>query len=309
MTAPSFNPAASLDFSTLPLPRADTTPSHDVRPSPAESSSSISFEDESESTGFRFRFEDGSRGPRLKMNEITGGGIGVLDYDVDGFRTCSAARRETIPRNSLPTFPINCFVTSRECDFKMRGHLQEFMSVVLGRALRVGDLNSDGFGEIFVGNIGANALWVNEGDGTFTESSAAWGLEGAVWTTSSLIADLNRDGHPDLYEVNYLKGEKLFERTCKLPDGSASQCMPFDFEGETDRLWLNSGDGRLVDATSSLSRVPNGKGLGISAWRPDPQGPLCLLVANDTTPNYFWVPEDHAGQTTWSEQHCWQASL
>jgi len=302
MTAPSFNPAASLDFSTLPLPRADTTPSHDVRPSPAESSSSISFEDQSISTGFRFRFEDGSRGPRLKMNEITGGGIGVLDYDVDGFPDLFCSQAGNNPPQQPADLSDQLFRNEQGVRFQNAGPSAGIYERGFGQGVAVGDLNSDGFGEIFVGNIGANALWVNEGDGTFTESSAAWGLEGAVWTTSSLIADLNRDGHPDLYEVNYLKGEKLFERTCKLPDGSASQCMPFDFEGETDRLWLNSGDGRLVDATSSLSRVPNGKGLGISAWSPDPQGPVCVLVANDTTPNYFWVPEEHAGQTTWSEQ-------
>lgn len=302
MTAPSFNPAVGLDFSKLPLPRGDTAQSPEGTPSLAESSSAISFEDQSDFTGFRFRFEDGSRGSRLKMHEITGGGIGVLDYDVDGYPDLFCSQAGHNPPKELANLTDQLFRNQQGVRFQNAGTPAGISEHGFGQGVAIGDLNSDGFGDIFVGNIGANALWVNEGDGTFTESSAAWGLDGAVWTTSSLIADLNKDGHPDLYEVNYLKGEKLFERTCKLPDGSTSQCMPFDFDGEADRLWLNSGDGRLVDATSSLSRVPNGKGLGVSAWRPDPQGPLCILVANDTTPNYFWVPHDHQGQTSWNEQ-------
>ena len=302
LTAPGENPATGLDFSGLPLPRGEAEPVPHPGASAENTPVSISFEDQSEAAGFRFRFDDGSRGPRLKMHEITGGGIAVLDFDVDGYPDLYCTQAGTQPPGQPMDQSDQLFRNQQGQRFQSIGGAAGVREHGFGQGASVGDLNSDGFPDVFVGNIGSNALWINEGDGTFTESATAWGLSGAVWTTSSLIADLNRDGHPDLYEVNYLRGDRIFERICRMPDGSDSQCMPFDFDGEVDHLWLSSGEGQLIDSPTALTQTPDGKGLGIAAWRPDPSGPLCVLVANDTTPNYFWVPEDTSGEFRFAEQ-------
>lgn len=300
LTAPPYHPAKGLDFSTLPLPKPEI-PGTKPAASAIDEAIPVSFSDISQEVGFEFRYDDGARGARLHMHEITGGGLGVIDYDVDGYADlfCSQAG------NHAPPTACNLrdqLIRNRGGkSFVPCGQLAGFEESGFGQGVAVGDVNSDGFPDLFVGNIGRNALWINQGDGTFSESSAAAGLSGNVWTTSCLMADLNQDGHPDLYEANYLRGEKIFERTCTHPDGTVSQCMPFDFEGEVDRIWINTGDGHFEDGGKLLSREPDGKGLGVVAWRPAPDQQLCVYVANDTTPNFLWVPKEQSGHWAWNE--------
>src|SRR5215470_5104217 len=70
-----------------------------------------------------------------------------------------------------------------------------------GCGVAVGDYNSDGFDDIyFVNQLGPNALYRNNGDGTFTDVTQAAGVAlgdrvcvGATW------ADYDNDGHEDLF--------------------------------------------------------------------------------------------------------------
>ena len=291
LTDPQLNPVQSLDLSQYPLPKVSgAVTAAPVAETPVNEQ--IHFVEQAAAVGLRFRYEDGAQGPRLHMHEITGGGVGVLDFDRDGFPDLF------LTQGSTQAPPVPSRISDRL--FQNRAG-QQFRDVSLlagiaesgfGQGVCAGDVNSDGFPDLYVANIGANALWVNQGDGTFEEVSGGAGLESTQWTTSCLIADLNRDGHPDLYEVNYLQGDQLFERTCSHPDGSPSQCLPTDFDGASDQLWLNDGQGRFRNATAEcLTSPPTGKGLGIAAWSPEPSGPLVVLVANDTTPNNLWVPE------------------
>ncbi|RLS53684.1 MAG: hypothetical protein DWH91_13910 [Planctomycetota bacterium] len=301
LTAPQWNPATGLDFSALPLPGIETRENPHSEGKHA-ASTLISFDEQSTAAQLHFRYEDGARGPRRLMHEITGGGIAFLDYDIDGFPDVFCSQGGTQP----PLYPTDrsdqLFRNQNGVRFENRSTPAGIQEQGFGQGVSVGDLNSDGFPDLFVGNIGENALWINQGDGTFVEASSDWGLQGAVWTTSSVIADLNQDGHPDLYEVNYLQGNQLFERICKHADGSDSQCMPFDFEAEPDRVWINSGAGQWVDGKAILSRVADGKGLGVVAWRPALAEKLCVFVANDTTPNFLWIPRQQNGHWQLEEQ-------
>ncbi|HIB63631.1 MAG TPA: VCBS repeat-containing protein, partial [Phycisphaerales bacterium] len=161
-----------------------------------------------------------------------------------------------------------------------------------GQGVTIGDYNSDGFPDVYVANIGGNTLWRNNGDGTFTNVTDTANLKSDEWTTSCVMADLNQDGLCDIYDVNYLTGSDIFDRVCKHANGSPALCMPFDFDGQPDRLWINQGNGQFHDATKELlSTVPNGKGLGIAVWDATGNGELSWVVANDTTPNFFFSPE------------------
>ena len=152
-----------------------------------------------------------------------------------------------------------------------------------------GDINGDGFPDVYVANLGANRLYLNNGDGTFAEASAESGLAGSEWTLSAVIADVNGDRWPDVYDVNYLKGEDLFQRAC-FKNGRPVQCYPTDFEAEQDRLWVNSGEGRFGDVTESSGIVqPGGKGMGVVAADFDSSRRTSLFVSNDTTANFLFA--------------------
>src|SRR5207247_7889230 len=67
----------------------------------------------------------------------------------------------------------------------------------------IGDYNNDGFDDIFCSNFGQNALYRNNGDGTFTDVTKAAGLwnDQQRWGAGCTFVDYDRDGHLDLFEI------------------------------------------------------------------------------------------------------------
>jgi tetratricopeptide (TPR) repeat protein len=296
LTADTANVALSVDFSAYPLPRWRDAADRPVAAATAtdDQSSALSFQDDAETAGLRFRYYPGTDDPSSKrMFAFTGGGVGVLDFDLDGFPDVYFTQGRTWPPGAE---------TGEHRDRLFRNLGGEAFADVTGPAgveavgfgqgVAVGDFDGDGFPDLYVANIGANQLWMNNGDGTFTNVTDEAGVGGREWTTSVVVADFDGDGLPDLYDVNYLKGDDLFERICRHPDGAPKLCMPFDFDAEPDRLWRNGGNGGFSDATADvLSTTPAGKGLGAAVWDADGSGRLSLFVANDTTPNFFFTPD------------------
>ncbi|MGH7128628.1 MAG: FG-GAP repeat domain-containing protein, partial [Planctomycetaceae bacterium] len=302
LTVDSANVALAIDLSDYPLPRF-RKPSASPTPAASQTATSMSFRDEASSAGLRFRYFNGvDTPPSQRMFEFTGGGIGVLDFDLDGYADVCFTQGRPWPAGA-PAPVGGGDATGGDRLFQNRGGVR-FEDVTasagireegFGQGVTVGDFNSDGFPDLYVANIGANCLWRNNGDGTFTDATDDAGLTGDEWTTSCVMADLNGDALPDIYDVNYVMGDDVYERVCRAEDGSPALCMPFHFDSQPDRLWLNDGHGRFTDATADvLSVVPSGKGLGVAVWDAHGTGRLSLLVANDTTPCFFFTDESAA---------------
>lgn len=71
------------------------------------------------------------------------------------------------------------------------------------------DVNSDGFQDIYVSTVsnkyglkGHNELYINNGNSTFSEKSAEYGLNTSCFTTQSAFFDYDRDGDLDCYILN-----------------------------------------------------------------------------------------------------------
>jgi hypothetical protein len=145
----------------------------------------------------------------------------------------------------------------------------------------VGDYNADGFPDLYLANVGQNRLYQNDGDGTFRDVTEESGLDLAGWTSSCLMADLNADGLPDLFDVTYLTGPEVYAIICQKKG-----CSPSVFEGVPDRLHINQGDGtfRWIEGATPET---NSKGLGIVAFDLFERNRPCLFVANDQVPNHF----------------------
>ena len=67
------------------------------------------------------------------------------------------------------------------------------------------DFDGDGWDDIYLTNSdGPNALYRNNGDGTFTDVAAAWGVAAAERVSNGgCAADYDNDGNQDLYLTNY----------------------------------------------------------------------------------------------------------
>lgn len=245
-----------------------------------------------------FVYRNGSRPETAGeyMYEFSGGAASILDYDLDGRPDLYLSQgSDWPPREEQDRYLDQLYRNRGGRGFQEVSRHAGIRESGFSQGVAVGDYDNDGVPDLYVANIGANRLYHNNGDGTFTDvtqSAAArpGDVSGQDWTTSCLIADLNGDGLPDIYAVNYLQGETLFSKPCLLPDGSPRFCKPHEFSAAQDRLYLNLGDGRFEDVTErSGVKLPDGKGLGVVAGDFDRSGRLSVFVANDTVPNFLLV--------------------
>ena len=69
----------------------------------------------------------------------------------------------------------------------------------------VADFNSDGWPDFIVtkGGVGADRLYLNNGNGTFTNAAAPWGVDAVHAGNGVSCADFDRDGDVDVYMTSY----------------------------------------------------------------------------------------------------------
>lgn len=122
-----------------------------------------------------------------------------------------------------------------------------------GEGVAVGDFNKDGLDDIYIARDGQDALFRNNGDGTFTDVAKAAGITEDQAGRAAAWGDFDNDGFLDLYVVN---------------------------EGP-DRLYRNNGDGTFSDVTAQVGISEPAPGHGV-AWG-DFNGDkwLDLYVANE----------------------------
>ncbi len=155
------------------------------------------------------------------------------------------------------------------------------------------DWDGDGDQDLYVSNDGPNVMWRNDGQ-RFTDITAAAGTGDARWGASSTFGDVDGDGDLDLFLTNYLE----FDLTLIPPEDSEAArrredpiaMLPYVFPGQPNVLYRNEGDGHFIDVTEAAGLLaPDGKSLGAAFLDADEDGDLDLYVANDTTPNTYWV--------------------
>lgn len=297
-THPAAIPKLTLDIAEFPKP--EWGESSNVVNRGESALREFSFVSRGQDVGFDFEFVNGTDWPPIKMFQVTGGGLGVVDYDLDGAPDLYCSQGGEFFKGPPPSAsPAGNDALFRNLDGQRMQNVAEHAAILnleFGQGVAVGDVNLDGFEDIVVGNIGQNVLWINHGDGTFEKRHLGENSAESSWTTSCALFDLDRDALPDLYEVNYLSGDDLFERVCRHADGSPMMCMPFDFSAAEDRVWLNDGAGRFQDVTERFQPSTAGKGLGIVAWHTREDRSLQILVANDTTENFLF--KEHPDRTT-----------
>lgn len=282
------------------------TPSPDRTPLPTTMvSAPIRFVEEAAARGLVFTYHPGrvSENAGVRMQESTGGGIAVLDYDLNGLPDVFLTQGEDWPLEADVPHGSEAY---RDRLFRNLGtrfeEITEGAAILpedgFGQGCTVGDWNNDGFPDLYIANIGPNQLWLNQGDGTFRDVTADAKLTHAAWTSSCLIVDLNADGHPDLFDVNYLEGEGLYRKIC-----DEKSCTPLSHQSAPDHLHLSRGDGSF-EWFDFRAETRWGAGLGVVAFReerplsespgtsptgnPSPASSrLHLFIANDHEPNFL----------------------
>ena len=282
-------------LATYPLPsgvfvRAEPAPS----PTSSVASIGVTFAEVSAHLGLVFQYfnSDDPKDPGTPIYHQLGGGIGSIDFDRDGWPDFYLSQGARWPVMQ----PSGEF---RDALFQSRGG-EAFVDVTeragLGdtrysQGVAVGDIDNDGFPDLYIANIGGNRLYMNRGDGTFSELIGEFSSR-PDWTTSCVVADITGDGNPDLLDVNYLDGREPFELRCR----GGKACTPNHFAGQQDQLYAGQGDGTFRRVTEEAGLVVHdGKGLGAVVADFDGSGRLAIFVGNDTTTNHFFVPQSPRG--------------
>jgi hypothetical protein len=160
-----------------------------------------------------------------------------------------------------------------------------------GMSVTTGDLDGDGWTDLFIGNYGADQLWRNRGDGTFEDVTLLLpGGGGDAWTTGGVFVDYDGDGDEDLYSLSYVEYSVAEAPDCYAASTMRDYCGPSAFDGTADVMYRNEGGGRLTDVSAQLGldRVRLA-GLGVAVLDADGDGTLELFVANDGQPNNLWT--------------------
>ena len=207
------------------------------------------------------------------------------------------------------------------------GRNEDGSMMMVGAA--AGDFNNDSLVDLFVvgGGLEFDALFINQGNGTFTDVAQTAGLSELHVGSGVAVGDYNDDGWQDIYVTSFgpleaigpghnrlyrNNGDLTFTDVAveagvglsspELADGLGASFGDYDLDGDLDlfvtgwrknsqgnRLFRNNGDGTFSDVTGTSGIVDNGI-RGFSPCFADMDGdhfPELLLVADFGTSQYY----------------------
>lgn len=145
----------------------------------------------------------------------------------------------------------------------------------------MGDVNGDGLLDIYVcavvglnGFNGYNELFINQGDATFKESAADYGLDFESYSSSAAFLDYDLDGDLDIYLLNH---------AIHTQDSYGNAQIRHKRIYETGDKLLRNDNGTFTDVSeeAGIYGGVNGYGLGIAVSDFNQDGYPDLYIGND----------------------------
>ncbi|MEP6536450.1 MAG: CRTAC1 family protein [Bryobacteraceae bacterium] len=235
--------------------------------------------------------------------ETMGGGVALLDYNNDGlldiFFVNSGKLDDPMkaPFNfgrSETAFWNRLFRQNKDGTFTDVTKAAGLANTpdAYGMGVAAGDYDNDGFTDLYLTAYGRNTLYHNNGNGTFTDVTAAAEVAAGGWSASAGFLDYDNDGRLDLFVTRYLNWGIDKSILCGTP--FHSYCRPDKFDGVTNLLFHNEGGGRFrdVSAAAGISSV-KGKSLGVAFNDYDGDGFADIFVANDGMEQFLFHNNGH----------------
>ena len=262
----------------------------------------VIFEDASKSSGLaRWQHVMGTKAKKYIL-ETDGSGVGLIDYDNDGWLDIYLVNGSTYEALAGKATPPHAalFHNNHDGTFTDVAAKAGVTNDRWGFGVAVADYDNDGWPDIFVCNYGKNRLYRNNHNGTFTDVAEKAGVTLGNWSDGATWGDYDGDGRLDLFVSGYVHydlghqpaatGGSVPFAYCQL-HGIPVMCGPRGLQGEPDHLFHQNADGTFTDVSVKAGVSDPGAYYGFTATFVDVNndGRVDLLVANDSEPNYLYI--------------------
>ena len=260
----------------------------------------VPFTDVTAEAGIDFVHVNGAEGDAL-LPETMGSGAAFFDFDADGDQDLLLVNSTNWDAavDAGPTMAL--YANDGAGRFTDRTLGSGLGVSFYGTGVAVGDVDGDGWTDLFVSAVGPNRLFLNAEGRRFRDATATAGVAGAAteWSSSSAFFDADGDGDLDLLVGNYVRWSREIDIDVgyQLTGVGRAYGPPLNYGGTTMDLYRNDGSGVFVDVSEEAglhilnpaSDAPVAKTLGLAPVDVEGDGDVDVLVANDTVRNFLLV--------------------
>ena len=223
--------------------------------------------------------------------ETMGGGVALLDYNNDGLLDIffvnggKLTDPQKLPANFSRRDPLYWNRLYRQDRGGTFTDVTEAAGLStegndFGMGVATGDYDNDGYVDLYITNYGRNVLYRNNGDGTFSNRTQHAAVAAGGWSVSAGFFDYDNDGRLDLFVSRYLDWDIDRNILCGVP--FHAYCRPDRYNGVTNLLFHNEGDGRFRDVSQRAGiAAAVGKAMGVAFNDYDQDGFADIFVSND----------------------------
>ncbi|HMX03194.1 MAG TPA: VCBS repeat-containing protein [Chitinophagales bacterium] len=202
-----------------------------------------------------------------------GAGVGVGDFNNDGLQDLYFAGNVVPDRMFLNKGGMQFEDVTAKSGINKKPGWSTGVTVV--------DINEDGWKDIYVCRARfedpekrRNLLYVNNGDGTFTEKAKEYGIDDDSYSTHANFFDADNDGDLDLYVVTHptdFKDKNKQKNFQKIEEGT----------NMSNRFYRNEGNGKFTECHKEVGINNHGFGLSVTTGDINDDGWMDVFVGND----------------------------